>query len=217
MQLRDSKGRFTAKLKNTEIKEENRYCLICGCEKLYRVLRENSHAILRGHSHAILWENSYAILRENSHAESKSPYASSILKSSSAKAKNGVIIGASPLTTSQWLEGCGISVNKGKVILYKSLNKDWTSTDGFKFEVGKKHIAPDWDELFIGECGYGIHYSPTVAQSLAFRDEGLYIACEVKVKDIASLPAFAQYPDKIRAKGGICLYQCDKDGKEIKQ
>ncbi len=56
----------------------------------------------------------------------------------------------------------------------------------------------------------------TVAQAKAFRDEEVYIACRVKVPDMADLPAFAQYPDKIRAKGGYALYQVDADGNRIK-
>ena len=48
-----------------------------------------------------------------------------------------------------------------------------------------------------------------------FRDEGTYVACEVNVADMAGLPAFAEYPDKIRAKGGRALYQVDGEGKRI--
>lgn len=44
---------------------------------------------------------------------------------------------------------------------------------------------------------------------------GHYIACRVKVSDLANLPAFADYPDKIRGKGGYALYEVDKDGKKL--
>ena len=183
-------------------------------------LRDSSHAKLWDSSHAELWDSSHAELRGSSHAElwdsshakSSSPYVTMIIKSSAAKAKGSTIIGNSIITAMEWLEKCGVIVARGHAILFKSVNKDFTTRNGISFKPHTKHEAPDWDDDFKEECGKGIHYSPTVAQARQFRDEGVFVACKVKVSDMADLPAFAQYPDKIRAKGGYTLYEVDEKG-----
>jgi hypothetical protein len=140
-----------------------------------------------------------------------------LVKSREVTASGGVMLGHKSLTARQWLTFCGVPITRGKVILYKSLNKDFTSRDKFQFAIGQRHDAPDWDAEFTGECGKGIHYCPTVAQARRFRDEGTFVACEVRVRDMAGLPAFAEYPDKIRAKGGTVIYQCDENGEQLKE
>jgi len=137
-----------------------------------------------------------------------------LVKSPSAKVPSNAI-GHTHLTAEEWLKSCGVEIVGGKVILYKSTKKDFTTQKGISFQPGTTHEATDWDANFKDECGCGIHYCPTVLQAKTFRDEGTYIACEVSVSDMAGLPAFAQYPDKIRAKGGKALYQVDGECKRL--
>ena len=144
-----------------------------------------------------------------------SPHVSILAKSKDALLSGGYILGNKVLTPQEWLCACNIEINKGNVILFKSLYRNWATQNGVTFKVGKITIAPDWDASFDGECGKGLHFSPTVAQTKPFRDDGVFVACEVAVKDIANLPAFAQYPDKIRARACKTLYQVDENGKKI--
>ncbi len=189
------------------------------------VLRDNSHAELWGNSHAVLRDNSHAVLRDNSHAElwgnshaqCRSPYACGILKSFTAKC-SGRHIGDKPLSPVEYLVSCGVEIKNQSVILYKSVKSDLTNgRDGsFKYQLGKQAVAPDWNPEFNSECGCGLHLSPTVAQAKSFHDSKTYLACKVNIKDIAQFPAYAEYPDKIRVRACIPLYQVDENGDKLK-
>ncbi len=193
-------------------------------ENSHAVLWGNSHAELRGNSHAVLWENSHAELRENSHAELRenshaqcnSPYACSILKEVTASCI-GRHIGNKPLSPKEYLTYCGVPIKNQFVTLYKSVNKNFTSKHSSHviYTIGKEVIAPDWSDTFKDECGCGLHLSPTIKQAVSFHDDKTYLACRVNIKNIASLPAFAQYPDKIRVRACTPLYQVDIDGNKI--
>jgi hypothetical protein len=193
---------------------ENSHAVLLG--NSHAELLGNSHAELRGNSHAVLLGNSHAVLLENSHAQCRSPYACGILKSITAECI-GRSIGSKPIAASEWLEVCGVEVKNKKVILYKSVTSDFTDhkTRSIKYAIGKITTAPDWDADFKGECGKGLHLCPTIQQCLPFNNSNTYLACQVKVTDIASLPAFAEFPDKIRVRACKPLYQVDKDGNKL--
>ena len=220
------------------MKKEQRYCYICGkdCEFVilhkedeqyvawgssHVVARGSSHVVAWGSSHVVAWESSHVVAwgsshveaRGSSHVEATCPYVGVTVKSKYAKIKGGTQYGMTVIPATQWLEKCGVEIKRGYVILYKSVTKDFTTKNNISFKPKTKHEAPDWDAKFTDECGSGIHYCPTVAQCRQFRDDGVYVACRVKVSDIADLPAFADYPDKIRAKGGYTLYEVDENGK----
>ena len=171
------------------------------------VARENSHVVAR--------ENSHVEARGYSHVVATSPHVSILAKSRSSLIIGGYILGNKPLTPSEWLCACNVLIERGKAILFKSLKTDWTTQNEVSFKVGKITTASDWDDTFTDECGKGLHFSPTVAQAKQFRNEGVFIACEVAVKDMASLPAYAQYPDKIRARSCKVLYQVNEKGEKL--
>ncbi len=177
------------------------------------VARGSSHVEARDSSHVEAWDGSHVVARGSSHVVASGPYTTTIIKSKDAKVQGGTLIGNSIISAKQWLEKCGVPIKREYAILFKSVKKDFTTQNGISFKPHTKHEAPDWDANFTEECGRGIHYCPTVAQARTFRDEGVYVACRVKVSDMADLPVFAQYPDKIRAKGGYTLYEVDEDGK----
>ncbi len=182
---------------------------------------ESSHVEAWGSSHVVAWGSSHVEARGSSHVEATSPYVTITAKDSRTKIKGGMQIGTTIIPATQWLEKCGVTIDNGYAILFKSTEPDFTTRNGVSFKPGTTHKAPDWeanptiDSNFDGECGKGIHYSPTVAQAKTFRGQNAYIACRVKVSDMADLPAFALYPDKIRAKGGKALYQVDENGDRI--
>jgi hypothetical protein len=187
-------------------------------ENSHAELWENSHAVLRENSHAELWGNSHAELWGNSHAQCQSPYACGILKSVTAEC-SGRHVGDKAIPPKTYLGFCGIEIKRGLAILYKSVTKDYTDhkTGKIQYTIGQKVVCPDWDAASTDECGRGLHLSPTVKQAISFNDSSVYLACQVEISDIACLPAFAQYPDKIRVRACTPLYQVDIEGIEIKE
>jgi hypothetical protein len=193
-------------------------------ENSHAELWENSHAELWGNSHAELWENSYAELWENSyaelwgnsHAQCRSPYACGILKSITSKCI-GRHIGDKPLSPKEYLTNCGVEIKNQYVLLYKTVQDNFCShyTNSVKYLIGQEVVAPDWKPDDKIECGNGLHLSPTIQQAMTFNQSGVYLACRVKLSDIASLPAYAQYPDKIRVRACTPLYQVDKEGNKL--
>ncbi len=179
-------------------------------------LWDNSHAVLRDNSHAVLRGNSHAELWDNSHANTKSPYACAILKSKDSHCM-GRHIGDKPLTPKEYLSDCGIDMEGEFVILYKSVRANFASfrSEDVKYIIGSEIIAPDWDKNADIECGKGLHLSPTVQQARSFNNKGLYLACRVRLSDIANLPSYAKYPDKIRVRACVPLYQVDIEGKKV--
>jgi len=87
------------------------------------------------------------------------------------------------------------------LILYKSVNpKNNTDfyTGGVKYDIGKTVIAPDWDSKYTGECGKGLHLSPTPFMALQFNN-GKVLKCRVKKSDCRMIKN-PTYPTKIRCK-----------------
>ena len=193
-----------------------RYCNLCGIDVEFTVYKGDENAVLRGNSHAVLRENSHAELLGNSHAECRSPYACGILKSIAAECI-GRSIGDKPIPPKVYLKSCGVKINKGLVLLYKSTRPDGSSynTSTVKYVIGVETVAPDWDPDFKDECGKGLHLSPTIQQAASFDDSDCYFACSVKVEDIAPLPPYAQYPDKIRVRACTPLYLVNNQGEKI--
>ena len=193
-----------------------RYCDHCGMTVEFKVLKGEDYAELRDNSHAELWDNSHAVLWGNSHVQCRSPYACGILKSMTAECI-GRHIGDKPLSPKEYLTNCGVEIKNQYVILYKSVRDNFASyhDNAIKYWLEKEVIAPDWKPNDKIECGKGLHLSPTIQQARNFNDGGIYLACRVKLSDIAPLPAYAEYPDKIRVRACTPLYQVDKEGNKL--
>ena len=184
-------------------------------EQSHVVAGEQSHVVARGQSHVEARGQSHVEAGEQSHVVAISPYVSILAESKDTLLTGGYILGNKVLTAKEWLSACNVTIKSGKVILYKRIDEDWTSQKGVSYTIGGITTAPDWDVTSKDECGKGLHFCPTPAQTNIFRENGIYIACEVFVKDIASLPAFAECPDKIRARACKVLYQVDENGNKL--
>ena len=101
----------------------------------------------------------------------------------------------------------------GKAILYKRTDANFRTRNDFEYPIGKMVEAPDWDP--DPECGGGLNFCVDPGGCDAFRDgeNDKYIACQVNIKDIV-VHAKPQYPDKIKAKKCLVLYECDREGKK---
>ncbi len=86
------------------------------------------------------------------------------------------------------------------LILYKSVKDDYTDfyTGKIKYEIGKKIVAPDWDDKYKEECGKGLHLSPTPYFALQFNN-GKVLKCKVKRKDCRTVKS-PTYPHKVRCR-----------------
>ena len=155
------------------------------------------------------------MLRGNSHAVARSAYATILMRSAESLCVGGQQVGHIPLPPADWLRLCGVEVQRGKAILYKAVEADYSTRGGVVYTPGTSPVAPDWDPASPDECGKGLHFCPTPGQCQQFRITATFVACRVKVSDMAALPAHAVFPDKIRARGCVVLYQCDIEGKRL--
>lgn len=104
-------------------------------------------------------------------------------------------------TLSKFIDRYAVEKEGKYIILYKSVNPDTYcdfKTGKIKYEIGTTVICPDWDEKFTGECGYGLHLSPTPYFALAFND-GKVLKCRVKISDCRTVKN-PQYPTKVSCK-----------------
>jgi hypothetical protein len=118
-------------------------------------------------------------------------------------------------TAKDWCDYYGVAVRRGIATLYKALNADFTSPQGFSYTPGTKPEAPDWDGG-KQECGGGLHFSPSPAMARAFHAEAKkYAACPVRLSDIAIHPN-GDYPEKCKARE-VCgpIYEVNEDGDRI--
>ena len=139
--------------------------------------------------------------------------------SSRVKVGGGVQIHKpSPKTAAAWCAEYGIKPIRGVVILFKAVGADYRSPKGCDYSPGTIPVAIDWDGG-KQECGGGLHFSPFPWMALKFNpDAKRYVACPVRVKDIAKPIPNASYPDKCKAKGCCApTWECDIDGKPAKQ
>ena len=183
----------------------------------------SAHVVARDSAHVVARDSAHVVARDSAHVEAwgsahveAGPYVSILQRSSTVSCRGGTRLGHKPLSSTAWLAANGVSASRGFVTLYKRTEpRTYHTCNGVNYVPGRKVVAPDWDRKFGGECGSGLHFCATAKATKRFRDKGVFVACRVAVKDIATLPAFSQYPDKIRARACKVLYECDEDGKKV--
>ena len=189
-------------------------------------LRGSSRAVLRGSSSAVLWESSSAVLWESSSAVLRGSSRAVLRGSSSAElwgsssaVLRGSRVGARMIgpdvsvtgrtdrgyridTAEAWADYCGLDVVDGHVELYKAVDTDGSGGSGYgpgvTYEVGVETVAPDWDPDWTGQCGRGLHLSPSAAQARCYHRQAVAVlACRVALEDIAVHEACL---DKVRVR-----------------
>ena len=130
------------------------------------------------------------------------------------KTKGGVIVRVPEIKTPEdWCEYYGVDSKRGKIVLYKALNADFSSPKKGDYTPGKLVECDRWDPKI--ECGAGLHFSPRPFMALAFHNEAKkFVACEVLLKDVVIHPD-GSYPEKCKAPKCKALYECDIDGNKI--
>jgi len=118
----------------------------------------------------------------------------------------------------EWCNYYGIPIKSGVVVLYKSVNGDYSSGhDGAVFyKPGTKPKAPDWDGG-DAECGGGLHFSPTPMLALDFYspNDGRLVGCPVRVSEIV-VHGDAECLQKVKAPR-CCgkVFECDRNGRRV--
>ena len=202
--------------------------------------RESSHVVARGSSHVEAWGSSHVVARESSHVEAWGAvsvhvqsefslvdlfgYAVCILmvkckatlKSRTAKIVRPIlqkgVVG--------WLDREGIELEKGHVIIFKRVSKDFKTQEKTANEtlwaIGSTVTCAKYNPK-ESECGEGKFHAcsrPYFCDEFREAKDDRYIAIKVLVKDMHAWEG-ASYPHKIGFKGGTILFECDKFGKKI--
>ena len=128
------------------------------------------------------------------------------------KASGKYIIKVKPVASLQaWFESYGLKITRGAVVLFKAVDADYRSSHNFVYTPGSIPTAPDWDGG-KAECGGGLHFCPTPGHALEFQNGVKFVACPVRVKDIA-FHRNADYPTKVKAKRCCApVWECDING-----
>jgi len=105
-----------------------------------------------------------------------------------------------PFSLEEFINRYNVKSKNNKLILYKSVNSRYRDfyTGTIKYKIGKIIKALDWDKNESRECGGGLHLSPSIFFCKKF-NSGLYLECEVDIKDIVVCPN-PRFPYKIRCK-----------------
>ena len=108
--------------------------------------------------------------------------------------------------------GRGDSVKVRIATLYKAVDDAWTTDRGADYTPGTLPICPDWRD--DNDCGGGLHFSPSPAESLAYHpDATRFLAVGVAVatlRPILGSTPKAKAPAVVRA----CV-QVDIDGQAL--
>ena len=107
------------------------------------------------------------------------------LHDATATVEGGVVIDVSkPLTDpADWCDYHGVEVKRGIATVYKAVNDAYTTDRGTDYSPGAKPAATDWRA--DGECGGGLHFSPTPAMARDYYPRATkFLAVGVRVKDL---------------------------------
>ena len=203
---------------------------------------ESSHVEAMGSSHVVAWGSSHVEARESSHVEARGSSALHvhstnvtadlfgftvaflIAKATKVLKKSKTATIVRPVTKAgvlKWLEGQSVDVEKGAVILYKRVSRDWQTQEGTTHETtwtpGTTLEHPAWNPK-DSECGEGKFHACSRAyfcDEFRHTQEDRYVAIQVEEKDLYAWPNPA-YPHKISFRKGTVLHECDRYGREVK-
>ena len=110
------------------------------------------------------------------------------LHSGTASIAGGVIIDHTkePASAAEWCAWHDVPVTDGIATLYKAVNDSWTTDRGVDYSPGATPEAPDWEP--DGECGGGLHFSPTPVQASAyFMSATRFVEVGVRVDELSPI------------------------------
>ena len=139
------------------------------------------------------------------------------------RGKNAVVVRQAPRPAKdlpEWVEFNLATKQRGKLILFKRVSKDFQTREGTDNETlwrpGSVVEHPDWSPKHQ-ECGEGKYHacaSPFFCDQYRSSVGDRYVAIEVAARDTYVWP-HAQHPHKIAFRKGRVLYECDAMGKKL--
>ena len=139
------------------------------------------------------------------------------------RGKNAVVVRQAPRPAKdlpEWIEFNLATKQRGKLILFKRVSKDFQTQEGTDNETlwrpGSVVEHPDWSPKHQ-ECGEGKYHacaSPFFCDQYRSSVGDRYVAIEVAARDTYVWP-HAQHPHKIAFRKGRVLYECDAEGKKL--
>jgi hypothetical protein len=196
------------------------------------VARENSSVVAWENSSVVAWGNSSVVARENSVVRILSGCVKKIALYGFAVAfiaatltvkieRNSKHCHIQTVKDLGWFERNAVEQTP-VVILYKRVSKDLQTQEGTANEttwtIDTTLTIPKWDKS--RECGEGKFHAcsrPYFCDEFRSRAGDRYIAVSIKLGDLHEWKGNPEYPHKISFRSGRVLYECDKQGKEIKR
>ncbi len=136
------------------------------------------------------------------------------LHSGRAKVVGGVLIDHTrePGDAAAWCEYHGVTTADGIATLFKAVDDKWTTPRGTSYAPGSMPTADDWRD--DAECGWGLHFSPSPIEALAYHPEATrFLAVGVAIETLRPIPG-----DTPKAKAPRVVVACrevDIDGCEV--
>ena len=122
-----------------------------------------------------------------------------------------------------WLTFHGFDCAQNLVVLYKRVSSDFRTQEGTSHETkwipGTIVTHSAWDPA-QNECGASKFHAvarPWMADQFRWMKGDRYVAVEIDRSDLYAWRGTPDYPDKIAFRTGRVLYECDRDGNEIKE
>ena len=169
--------------------------------------RDSAHVVARDSAHVVAWDSAHVVARDSATCSKRSQLVDA----------HGNVFDFTkyPKTVKEWLDKYEVKIDKGHVTLYKGTDGNYKTRNNTQWDIGKVMVAPDWEKITNIECGKALHFCHHPICCEQFLTVKHYLACKVKVSDIVIYKNQPEYPDKIRSKQGLVLYECDRWGKRI--
>ncbi|MFT4081150.1 MAG: hypothetical protein QM638_01060 [Nocardioides sp.] len=139
------------------------------------------------------------------------PHVAVYLHSKNAVVEGGVLIDVTEVekTSTAWLEHHGIEVRDGVAVLFKAVDANLHSDQGFAYPLGETVACDDWRP--DNDCGGGLHLSPRPVHAKAYHNGPTLklLACAVDVDTIRVIP---DSTPKCKVPSLTVLHQVDLDG-----
>jgi len=176
----------------------------------------SAHVVAWGSTHVVAMQSSHVVAWESSHVEAWGK-STCTRRSKYSKCDGNVYEIAYPSTVKEWLKHYKVPIRKGKVILYKATGEEFDTQHNTRYLPGTETVALDWEDTTTIECGKALHFCAKPYLCDQFRhNPAHYVACQVDISDIRIYNGGEpDYPDKIRGRACVNLYEVDRQGKRI--
>jgi len=165
----------------------------------------SSHVEARGSSHVEAWDSSHVEARDSSHVDA-AKYVAVHLYSQSVTLSGGVVIdmaSVDPTDFDTWCDLTGVTPRRGWITVYKAVDTNLLSGQGFQYPIGATVTDPKWQDNH--KCGGGLHFSPTPnATREYFPEAARFLECRVRVGDVRCIDS-----SKIKAVSAKVIREVD--------